>query len=310
MKKSGWKTFFLISALALVSPTLAADELTPLEVFKERHEELLKRKLGTNSREVLEDMRVRNGGKPRPKRQYPYEKVELPGPPAGMPKWDFDLAGFNKALMARIVANEDALPSEAVPDGEDPLPYNPTIRLINAANEKFAVERLDAAKFPRCDDLLNGVLDAGELKSGQITVKCWHIRKDPDADLYLAIVAYFDGAWQVRDYLFLGKLEGGSLMEIIRFDELPAAEVARVVYGVYQGVPEAYNNLAIIALKDRLHYSEKDVEGWFKIAAEKSPAARRNLYRLYLNIGEEAKARELGKSLSAAELSALPSAER
>ena len=248
--------------------------------------------LGTDGEKVLAEIY----GRQVPAEKQDYTFAKLPDSLKGFDKWNFDVYAHDREQEKNLVKDEtghyrlkddnyDEQPSE-----ERLHPFNPSVRAINRFNELYAEKVLGEAGYKRCDELFQK--EKPQKYEVYASVMAWQI----EADIYLVRTCDSTGAWRMRKYSFV-LLQDGEEIPVVSFSSLPSFEIARIVKGVIQEVPEAYNNMAVI-MENRLtafgSYDEEEVEILFKMAVKLGYApALENLVLFYLSHGKKEEVKEL-----------------
>ena len=174
-----------------------------------------------------------------------YEMAPLPDTLPPVQGWDFDAEAFYKSEQSQYIEDKKGFLRLKI-EGYDENPsedllmsINQTIRHINSRQEEVALEYMTKAGYTRCDELVREVL--GFKGRDEVDVMGWEFGDG----LFLGVTNENSGAWRLRSFDFLYRNKG-KMLKIVSFDTFPDKEIARIVLGVVRGVPEAYNNLAVL----------------------------------------------------------------
>ena len=174
-------------------------------------------------------------------------------------QWPFGIEDFEATLEARLARDEDGLfrlkpddPSAGeAPLGEDGLiAANPTFRWLNAQIAEWSERHLDAT-FRRLskEDFykLMGV-ESGDEDSSDPNIRAWKLN-----DEWYFLMGERNGAWELRDYLFLMCVEGAEPVVMASFNSFPSQKEACAAMGAIMS-PAAMNNVAAL---EWCHRSQK-----------------------------------------------------
>jgi hypothetical protein len=204
--------------------------------------------------------------------------------------WPIDFESFEAELEKKLVVDSDGLyrlKADVVKDypvGDDGLvAVNPTLRYVNHEIEKFAVEQLDRVPdFKRMPEAMFCEM-TGDEKMSEGT-HSWTVGQD----VYF-VIQPTDGAWGLREYMFVLWQQGGAPTVLATFDSFPNRKEACAAL-LFRDSMASLNNLAVMMWRhqcDRMRMDPGMIKTLLEAAVQAQvPAAEANLAVLRAHIKE------------------------
>ncbi len=204
--------------------------------------------------------------------------------------WPFDFETFEAELEAKLEFSEEygfrvkpefAELAGCVVNDDGYVASNPTIRWVNAEIESWAIKVLDE-QTDRLDDAqlckLLGVEKVPE------RVVAWMLNEE-----MAFVIQQDDGAWNLRDYIFVFCKDGEGVLMTISFDSFPSRKAAAAIFQLPTSAA-GFNNVAVMMWEhqsNRLRMDSKIIKFFLEKAIRgRAPNAAENLEVLRAHIPE------------------------
>lgn len=203
--------------------------------------------------------------------------------------WPFDFEKFEAELESRLELSEkygfrikpefSEIGGGVNDDGY--VASNPTIRWVNAEIESWAIKVWDEQKDRLDDAQLRKLLGVEEIPEGMVA---WMVNEE-----MAFVIQRREGAWNLRDYIFVFCKDGESTGMMVSFDSFPCRKAAAAIFQL-QTSAAGFNNVAVMMWEhqcDRLQMDPGIIKFFLEKAARGgAPNAAENLEVLRAHIPE------------------------
>lgn len=204
--------------------------------------------------------------------------------------WPFDFEKFEAELESKLELSEEygfrvkpefaELAGGGVND-DGYVASNPTIRWVNAEIKSWAIKVWDEQKDRLDDARLRKLLGVEKVPAGTVA---WMVN-----DEMAFVIQQHDGAWNLRDYIFVFCKDGESTGMTISFDSFPSRKAAAAIFQL-QTSAAGFNNVAVMMWEhqcDRLRMEPEIIKFFLEKAIRGgAPNAAENLEVLRAHIPE------------------------
>lgn len=205
--------------------------------------------------------------------------------------WPFDFEKFEAELEGKLEFSDEygfrvkpefaKLAGGGIND-DGYVASNPTIRWVNAEIESWAIKTLDEEYKGHLGEVeLRKLLGEEEAPEGRIA---WMVNEG-----MAFVIRQHDGAWNLRDYMFVLCKDGESTGMTISFDSFPSHKAASAIFQL-QTSAAGFNNVAVMMWEhqcDRLQMDPEIIKFFLEKAARGgAPNAAENLEVLRAHIPE------------------------